>query len=117
MNDFFKKIKGFFKDDESFFEAKQLLEKNWHNLTPDYFKKLLKSLNYAAFVIDVAGNYIFLNEEARRLVESKKPSESNIWKDIPGLEDTEFGKKTHTLHGNPIQFAFGDTIPYKPSLV
>lgn len=93
MNDFFKKIKGFFKDDESFFEAKQLLEKNWHNLTPDYFKKLLKSLNYAAFVIDVAGNYIFLNEEARRLVESKKPSESNIWKDIPGLEDTEFGKK------------------------
>lgn len=93
MNDLFEKIKGFFKDNESFFDAKQLIEKNWHNLAPDYFKKVLRTQGNAVFVLDREGNYIYINEEAARLIHSENQSKQNIWWDIPNLKESDLGTK------------------------
>ncbi|TGK82323.1 PAS domain S-box protein [Leptospira noumeaensis] len=95
MNEFLEKIKGFFKDEDSFFDAKQLLQQNWHKFVPQYFDKILETRANAVFVLDKNLNYTYVNTSAERMVE-KSASQmlgQNIWDLFPNLDETDFGKQ------------------------
>ncbi|MDF3819507.1 ATP-binding protein [Leptospira sp. 96542] len=95
MNEFFEKIKGFFKDEEASFEAKQLLEENWHKIAPDYFKKLLTTLENAVYVLDKQGNYFYVNQTAANHTGKALAdfAGKNIFSLFPELKGTEIGRK------------------------
>lgn len=95
MNEFLEKIKSFFKDEDSFFDAKLLLQQNWHKFVPQYFDKILETRANAVFVLDKDLNYTYVNSSAESMVE-KSASQmlgQNIWNLFPNLDETDFGKK------------------------
>ncbi|TGM36306.1 PAS domain S-box protein [Leptospira levettii] len=93
MNEFLEKIKSFFKDEESFFDAKQLLGQNWHNFVPQYFDKILETRTNSVFVLDREGNYTYVNAKGEEMA-GKSAEEmlgQNIWNLFPVLKTLEFG--------------------------
>ncbi|WP_411824708.1 ATP-binding protein [Leptospira sp. 'Mane'] len=98
MNDFYEKIKGFFKDESSLLEAKQLLSENWEKLAPDYLNKILETIRDAVFILDSKWNYIYLNPKALEMVElpASQIIGHEVWKVFPDLKDSELGRRMRT---------------------
>ncbi|MBM9549159.1 PAS domain-containing sensor histidine kinase [Leptospira sp. 201903074] len=110
MNEFLEKIKSFFKDEDSFFDAKQLLQQNWHKFVPQYLDKILESRSDAVFILDKDGNYTYVNSSAEAMVE-KTASEmlgKSIWNLFPNIDATEFGKKLANAIKNQETFRYGE---------
>ncbi|TGN19481.1 PAS domain-containing sensor histidine kinase [Leptospira idonii] len=95
MNEFFEKIKGFFKDEPSFVEAKQLLLKNWEKITPPYLYGILETVRDSVFILDTNWTYLYLNSRALEMVgmESSQIIGKEIWELFPQVKDSEIGKK------------------------
>ncbi|BDA80128.1 hypothetical protein LPTSP3_g30580 [Leptospira kobayashii] len=98
MNDFYEKIKGFFKDESSLLEAKQLLSENWEKLAPDYLNKILETIRDAVFILDSNWNYIYLNSKALEMVELS-PGQiigKEVWTVFPEVKESELGERMRT---------------------
>lgn len=110
MNEFLEKIKSFFKDEDSFFDAKQLLQQNWHKFVPQYLDKILESRSNAVFVLDKDGNYTYVNSSAEAMVEksAKEMLGQSIWNLFPNIDKTEFGKKLSHAIKNKETFRYGE---------
>ncbi|TGN06819.1 PAS domain-containing sensor histidine kinase [Leptospira ilyithenensis] len=98
MNDFYEKIKGFFKDESSLLEAKQLLSENWEKLAPDYLNKILETIRDAVFILDSNWNYIYLNSKALEMVELSADQiiGREVWTVFPQVKDSELGERMRT---------------------
>ncbi|MBM9590277.1 PAS domain-containing sensor histidine kinase [Leptospira sp. 201903075] len=110
MNEFLEKIKSFFKDEDSFFDAKQLLQQNWHKFVPQYLHKILETRSDAVFILDKDDIYTYVNSAAEAMVE-KSASEMvgrSIWNLFPNLDVTEFGKKLTQAIKNKETFRYGE---------
>lgn len=110
MNEFLEKIKSFFKDEDSFFDAKQLLQQNWHKFVPQYLDKILETRSDAVFILNKDGNYTYVNSAAEAMVE-KSASEmlgQSIWNLFPNIEATEFGKKLAYAIESKETFRYGE---------
>lgn len=110
MNEFLEKIKSFFKDEDSFFDAKQLLQQNWHKFVPQYLDKILESRSNAVFVLDKDGNYTYVNSSAEAMVEksAKEMLGQSIWNLFPNIDVTEFGKKLAHAIKSKETFRYGE---------
>ncbi|TGM27551.1 PAS domain S-box protein [Leptospira levettii] len=111
MNEFLEKIKSFFKDEESFFDAKQLLGQNWHNFVPQYFDKILETRTNSVFVLDREGNYTYVNAKGEEMA-GKSAEEmlgQNIWNLFPVLKTLEFGTHLQEAIEEKITFRSEET--------
>ncbi|XDD43196.1 ATP-binding protein [Leptospira sp. WS60.C2] len=111
MNEFLEKIKSFFKDEASFFDAKQLLHQNWHNFVPQYFDKILETRTNAVFVLDRNGNYAYVNAKGAEMA-GKSAEEmlgQNIWNLFPELKIIEFGTQLSEAIERKITFRSEET--------
>jgi signal transduction histidine kinase len=93
MRENLEKIKGFFKDEPSFFAAKQLLFEMDQNLSLEALQKSLDLVQDAVYILDRDWNYVYANERALLLtgMSSRELLGKNVWITFPFVTETELG--------------------------
>jgi PAS domain S-box-containing protein len=131
MHENLEKIKGFFKDEQSFFAAKQLLFESDGKLPNILLYRIIDSIRDAVFVIDKDWKYEYLNQKAEEVTWSKKGEMigREVWSIYPHIKSTKLGiaMLTAVKDKSPIkleQFQYEDgrwfdmmLIPFKDHLI
>jgi len=111
-----EKIKGFFKDEQSFFEAKQLLFKNEDKFGKDLLFQIVELIRDAVFVFDSQWRYLHVNVKGQELALHDKEEllGKEMWKVFPELLTTELGegmltsvRESKIIHINQYKYTNG----------
>lgn len=88
-----EKIKGFFKDEPSFFAAKQLLFESEGKLPKLLLYRIIDSLRDAVFIINQDWKYEYLNAKAEETTSSHNGEliGKEVWKVYPEIKDSKLG--------------------------
>ncbi len=93
MHEKIEKIKGFFKDEQSFFAAKQLLFETDGNLPNMLLYHIMDSLRDAVFVINKDWKYEYINSKAEEITRKNKEEMigGEVWKIYPEIQFSKLG--------------------------
>jgi len=93
MHENLEKIKGFFKDEQSFFAAKQLLFETDEKLPRILLYRIIDSIRDAIFVIDKDWKYEYLNKKAKDSIQNQEKDYlgKTVWSIFPEIKTTKLG--------------------------